>query len=1086
MTDAKEAHKDTRKAIIKKIEQECHEKWERKQIFRAVVPEDLSKPKFFVNFPYPYMNGKLHLGHAFSFSKAEFAARYHRMKGEEVLLPFGLHVTGMPIAAAAKKLQTEMANFGTPPIFPVEDSDKPATKASNQAKEADKVTSGKFVGRKGKKAVGRPQWAIMKEMGLTDEQIPAFSEPNNWLDFFPPMALEDLRAFGAHVDYRRSFITTERNPYYDSFIKWQFRKLKAQNKLSFGKRFTIFSTAEGQPCLDHDRTSGEGVLPQEYTGIKMQVQNPLDQECFQQHAVALAGKHVFLIAATLRPETMFGQTNCWIQIDGEYIGFEIIPGEVFIATARAALNMAYQEIGPLHAGQEPPALFTISGREMLGLPLFAPNAPFPTVYVLPMTTVSTTKGTGVVTSVPSDSPDDYTALMELKNKPEWRKQLGVKDEWIMPFEAVPIIEIPELGNLAAPSVVKSMGIVSQKEQEKLADAKAQVYLKGFNFGKMIVAGEFNGAAVKDCKPVIRRRMIEAGQAISYSEPESLVIGRSGDECIVALVDQWYLAYGEDQEWKGQVKRHATETLNTYTDAAAKAFREAADWLGDWACSRTFGLGTRLPVDGTINYVIDSLSDSTIYMAYYTIAHYLQGGGEYNNKTHSEDGSHLNLDGSKPSPAGIKPEQLTDAVWDYILLGTPENVEDLDTTIDRSVLKQMHREFNYWYPFDLRCSGKDLITNHMTMSVYNHAAIFPERQWPRSMYCNGHIMVDGQKMSKSLGNFLLWSKIVDEWGADPVRITLADSGDGLDDANFVQQTVNATVLRLTKELDWMKETVEHSKQGKLRTGPLNVFDRIFENDMNHAIVQTDRHFGRMMFRDGLNTGLFLLSNNRDAYRQYVANQLHHDVILRYIEVQALLIAPIAPHFAEHVWSDILGRPGTVVTAAFPTPSQPVDISLLMSSKYIDDSIREFRAGVEKQKKKGTKPTHGVLYVTTQYKPWQVLTTEWLQRLWEKTEGQLPKELNKHLDNPELQKQMKFVMGFAAYIRELAIKYGQIALASKPLVNEWELLGQATDFIRQSLEVPNIQLARAEDDSVPDPAKVKVKSEVGKPTGHFWAE
>lgn len=72
------------------------------------------------------------------------------------------------------------------------------------------------------------------------------------------------------------------------------------------------------------------------------------------------------------------------------------------------------------------------------------------------------------------------------------------------------------------------------------------------------------------------------------------------------------------------------------------------WLNQWACSRSFGLGTRLPWDE--QYLIESLSDSTIYMAYYTIAHYLQNGDMY--------GQH---------PGDIKPEDMTLEVWDYIFL-----------------------------------------------------------------------------------------------------------------------------------------------------------------------------------------------------------------------------------------------------------------------------------------------------------------------------------------------------------------------------------------------------------------------------------
>lgn len=70
----------------------------------------------------------------------------------------------------------------------------------------------------------------------------------------------------------------------------------------------------------------------------------------------------------------------------------------------------------------------------MGLPLSAPNATYSTVYVLPLLTISMGKGTGVVTSVPSDAPDDYAALLELKDKPAFRAKFGLTDEMVMPFE----------------------------------------------------------------------------------------------------------------------------------------------------------------------------------------------------------------------------------------------------------------------------------------------------------------------------------------------------------------------------------------------------------------------------------------------------------------------------------------------------------------------------------------------------------------------------------------------------------------------------------------------------------------------------
>ena len=70
----------------------------------------------------------------------------------------------------------------------------------------------------------------------------------------------------------------------------------------------------------------------------------------------------------------------------------------------------------------------------------------------------------------------------------------------------------------------------------------------------------------------------------------------------------------------------------------------------------------------------------------------------------------------------------------------------------ATLDRLKNEFNYWYPVDLRVSGKDLIQNHLTFFLYNHAAIFPEEHWPRAIRTNGHVLLNGEKMSKSTGNF----------------------------------------------------------------------------------------------------------------------------------------------------------------------------------------------------------------------------------------------------------------------------------------------------------------------------------------------
>jgi leucyl-tRNA synthetase len=98
--------------------------------------------------------------------------------------------------------------------------------------------------------------------------------------------------------------------------------------------------------------------------------------------------------------------------------------------------------------------------------------------------------------------------------------------------------------------------------------------------------------------------------------------------------------------------------------------------------------------------------------------------------------------------------------------------------------------------DMRVSGKDLIRNHLTFALYNHQAIWQDpKMMIKSYFCNGYLMLNNEKMSKSTGNFLTMDQCVEKYGADATRIALADAGDMLDDANFDEQVANAAILKL---------------------------------------------------------------------------------------------------------------------------------------------------------------------------------------------------------------------------------------------------------------------------------------------------
>ena len=828
------------------IEKRYQAKWKADRIFEVDAPSDTEvpydstttdelrqrHPKYFGTFAYPYMNGTLHAGHSFTASKVEFTAGFSRMVGKRALFPLGFHCTGMPIKACADKLVEDVRRFGKHfQGYEGEETEEAqvengAAVAPVQGQVKDDIT--KFSSKKSK-AAGKAvklkyQFQIMLALGIPREEIHKFADANYWLEYFPPLCENDLDSFGARIDWRRKFVTTDANPYYDAFVRWQMNRLKELNKIMYGKRYTIFSPKDGQPCMDHDRTEGEGIGPTEYTALKLRV-----KAWAPEAAEAVEGKipkdaKVFFVPATLRPETMYGQTCCFIGPKIRYGIFKVSASEYFIVTKRAAWNMAFQgtfydvDHFPQDQSELQPVV-ELPGSAFIGTLVNAPlSIHTEGVRILPMDSVLATKGTGVVTCVPSDSPDDYATIKDLAKKADF---YGIKKEWA-DLEIVPLIETPSYGNLAAKYLVEKMKINSPKDAAQLAQAKDLAYSEGFYKGRMLV-GEFKGQPVQDAKEKVRQSLMNSGDAFNFADPSGKVVSRSADECVVAYLGQWFLNYGEnDKEWQQCVINYVNDGLNCYTQETTNQLNANLEWLNRWACARTYGLGTKLPWDE--KFLVESLSDSTIYMSYYTISHLL----------------HSDTFGSKPGKLNIRPEQMSDQVWDCIFHRT-EISEDLvsSSEISKESFQTMRREFEYWYPLDMRVSGKDLIPNHLTFMLYIHLALFPREYWPRSVRSNGHLLLNGSKMSKSTGNFLTLSEAVKKFGADATRIALADAGDGIEDANFEEKGANGAIMRLHTLKEWIEEVV---KDPSLRTGPADsIWDKLFDDEMNTLVHEARQHY-----------------------------------------------------------------------------------------------------------------------------------------------------------------------------------------------------------------------------------------------------
>ena len=287
------------------------------------------------------------------------------------------------------------------------------------------------------------------------------------------------------------------------------------------------------------------------------------------------------------------------------------------------------------------------------------------------------------------------------------------------------------------------------------------------------------------------------------------------------------------------------------------------------------------------FVIESLSDSTIYMAYYTIAHLLQGGV---------------LEGSEVGPAGIPASAMTVEAFDYVFLDRPYNAAKCPGVTEEQ-LGKLRREFNYWYPMDLRVSGKDLIRNHLTMSLYNHQAIWQdnERRMTRSYFCNGYLNLNGEKMSKSTGNFMTLNQCIKKYGSDATRICLADAGDTLDDANFDEAVGNSAIMKLFVLEQWIENNLSKAPLDFTKNNPeqYTLWDKLVTNEINRALNGAHQAYSGMKHRNVvvIFNGLNSIKEN---YLIATEGQANPYVIYRFVEAILSIMNPITPHFCQYVW------------------------------------------------------------------------------------------------------------------------------------------------------------------------------------------
>ncbi|MBU1974138.1 MAG: leucine--tRNA ligase, partial [Nanoarchaeota archaeon] len=619
-----------------------------------------------------------------------------------------------------------------------------------------------------------------------------------------------------------------------------------------------FATA----CIEHgpvavdpsetDISKGGNAEKNEYTLLKFKIDND------------------YLIAATLRPETIYGQTNLWVNPEAEHIRVEV-EGEKWIISKEAAEKLKYQKDDVLLKED-------VDIKAYLGRTVIAPGVERE-IIILPSKLCNPDVGTGIVTSVPSDAPYDYVALRELQEDKDKCKKYGLEINKIRSIQLIPIIKTKGYGNFPGKEIVDKLNI-KRLDDPRLVEVTKEIYKAGFHTGIMMdTCDQYAGKKVEEAKELIKAKLLEQGLADLFHDLSEEVTCRCGGKVIIKRIDdQWFIKYS-DPELTERSKEQVKE-MNIYPQEYQENLPHVLDWFQDRACARLGNwLGSKFPFDD--KWIIEPISDSTLYPAYYIVSKFV------NNKT-------------------IKTAELTEEFFDYVFLGkgTPQEK-----------WKQIKDEFDYFYPLDINLGGKEHKTVHFPVFLMNHIAILPEEKWPKGIFVNWWVIGKGSKISKSKGGAVPIPDAIEQYGVDAMRLYYAHIGSPHIDVVCDETVVfnyKATLERIYLLVEQLKEL-----DGKLKSIDTWLISRI-----NEHVKKINQVMKEYELRELASLTYYTIYDDLRWYIRRGGN--NKKVIQEVIMIWIKLMNPLTPHLSEELNHKLNGQ--ELVSASVWPEDQESRISL----------------------------------------------------------------------------------------------------------------------------------------------------------------
>lgn len=939
------------------IQEKWQTAWQKANLGTAKPNKD--KKKFFMIFAYPGISGFLHVGHMRGFSYTDAICRLERMKGKEVLFPVGTHASGNHAFAFARKVKDKDENWIN----------------------------------------------YLKKNGCSDEQLKKLEDPYEIINYFNDVYVNEYwKKFGFLCDWDR--FTSTVNEDYNKFIQWQFRKLNEKGMLIQKPYYAPYSEKCGPVAIDPSETDlskGGNAEKQEYTLLKFK----------------LEGSNQFLVAATLRPETIYGQTNLWINPNETYLEVQVATEngtEVWIMSKEASEKLSYQKDGTVELNELDPI-------SLLGKVAVAPGIERK-IPILPATFVAASVGSGIVTSVPSDAPFDYVALEELRNNQELRLQLqkwGINLSTVDNIELIPIIKTEGYKLFPGKEAAEKHGVKSLSDHEKLEAATKEVYKAGFHSGMMRDnCGPYAAMPVTRAKEQMKTDLLSEHKADIFFDLSEEVICRFGGRVFIKRIDdQWFIDYGH-QEVTESTKEHA-QRMTIYPQEYKDNISGILDWFGPRSCARLGSwMGTKLPFDD--KWTIEPISDSTLYPAYYIVAGFVKRGE-------------------------ISSEELTEEFFDYVYLGK----QPLDQSLKTEVWEKIRAEFDYFYPLNINLGGKEHKTVHFPVFLMNHVAILPKDKWPQGIFVNWWVTSKGSdKISKSKGGAVPIPDAIEKYGVDAMRLYYAHIGSPHVDVAWDETIVHNYKGQLEKIAKLAEDLA------KISDNKEQAIDAWLESEFHSTLESINKALEVYNLRELATLAYYKIP---DLFKWYLRRGgANHSLTTWLLDLWLRVLVPITPHLSEELAHLHLNFAEDEFISLSNWPEHdPKKISLaaLASEEYVKTTIEGMRSVLKLAK-------------IEQPKQYQLFTARsWLYTLFKVIKEKMQETRNvghiipAALEFDELKPHAKEVSKIIASVCKDPSKLPEVVTSAE---EEYQTLTLAKEFLEQETGA-SVEVIKAEQSEHP---------------------